>query len=348
MTNIYRCPTCGAPVEFDGAAGKMSCDYCGNEFDVSQINEQYSKYENVVEVEEPIAKEYCSFDGYRCDSCGAEVATDDYTTATFCSFCGSPTLIRARLSGVLKPELVIPFRIERKQAEEAYKKWTGKGLITPSGFRKKSTIEKITGMYVPFWLYDYDVEAYVRATATRTSRDRRGDTVHVHTMHYNIGRNVAAQYDMIPADASEKMDDKAMDLLEPFDYGEIRPFEMPYLAGYFAEKYTYTADEMKGRVENRIRDYIYAEARSTIVGYGSVNIIGSNINMKRRRAAYTLMPVWVLNYKYNGKVYSFHMNGQTGRIVGKPPKSFAKIAALFCGVTAFSAGIFALLGGLFG
>ena len=149
-------------------------------------------------------------------------------------------------------------------------------------------------------------------------------------------------------DASEKMDDKTMDLLEPFDYGEIKPFEMPYLSGFFAEKYTYTAEEMKDRVENRIKDYINGEARNTIVGYSSVNITGSNINMKRKRAAYTLMPVWVLNYKYKGKVYSFNMNGQTGRVVGKPPKSFAKIAGLFCGVTACSAGIFALLGGLFG
>ena len=347
MTNVYKCPACGAPIEFDGATGKMTCDYCESSFDVSQVDEQY-KNVDVVQSEEPIQKEYCDFDGYKCDSCGAEVATDEYTAATFCSFCGSPTLIRARLAGMLKPELVIPFKVQREEAVEAYKKWTGKGIITPSGFRKKTTIEKITGMYVPFWLYDYDVNAHVRAVGTRTRRSKMGDTVHVHTEHYNIGRNVCAQYEMIPADASEKMDDEAMDLLEPFDYNEIRPFEMPYLSGYMAERYTYTADEMKGRVENRIREYIYGEARNTIVGYDSVNIIGSNINMARKRAAYTLMPVWVLNYKYNGKMYSFNMNGQTGRIVGKPPKSIAKIAMLFCGITASCAGLFALLGGLFG
>lgn len=348
MTNVYKCPSCGAPIEFKGATGKMTCEYCESSFDVSQVSEQYKNYEDVVHNEEKVEKEYCDFDGYRCDSCGAEVATDEYTAATFCSFCGSPTLIRARLAGMLKPELVIPFKIEREQAVEAYKKWTGKGIITPSSFRKKSTIEKITGMYVPFWLYDYDVDAHIRAVGTRTSRTRTGDTVHVRTEHYNIGRNVTAKYEMVPADASEKMNDTAMDMLEPFDYKEIVPFEMPYLSGYMAEKYTYTADEMKGRVENRIREYIYDEARNTIVGYHTVNITGSNINMSRKRAAYTLMPVWVLNYKYNGKMYSFNMNGQTGRVVGTPPKSIAKIAMLFCGITASCAGIFALLGGLFG
>ena len=348
MTNIYKCPSCGAPIEFDSKEGKMSCNYCGSSFDVSQIDEQYKKYEDTIVDETEIDKEYCEFDGYRCGNCGAEVATDETTTATFCSFCGSPTLIRNRLGGALKPHYVIPFKIEKKEAVEAYKKWTGKGIITPSCFRKKSTIEKITGLYVPFWIYDYDVDAYVRAVGTRKSRDRRGDTIYEHTAHYSIGRNVSASYEMVPADASEKMDDKTMDLLEPFDYSEMKPFEMPYLSGYFADKYSYSMEEMKNRVETRVRNYIFEEARKTIVGYSTVQMLGSNMNLKRKKAYYTLMPVWVLNYEYKGKKYFFNMNGQTGRIVGKPPKSFAKIAALFCGVTAASAGIFALLGGLLG
>ena len=348
VTNIYKCPACGAPIEFDSESGKMSCDYCASSFDVSQIDTQYKKYENKVYDETPVEKEYCSFDGYMCNSCGAEVATDENTAATFCSFCGSPTLIRGRLTGALKPELVIPFKIKKEEAVAAYKKWTGKGIITPSCFRKESTIQKITGMYVPFWLYDYDAQGYVTATGTRTSKSRSGDTVTVRTAHYQIGRNVESKYELIPADASEKMDDKTMDLLEPFNYDELRPFEMPYLSGYFAEKYTYKAEDMKNRIENRVRDYVNDEARSTMIGYQTLNILSSNLNLTRKRASYALMPVWILNYQYKGKNYSFNMNGQTGRIVGKLPKSMAKIAALFSGVTAASALIFALLGGLFG
>ena len=88
MTNIYKCPSCGAPIEFDSKEGKMSCNYCGSSFDVSQIDEQYKKYEDTIVDETEIDKEYCEFDGYRCGNCGAEVATDETTTATFCSFCG--------------------------------------------------------------------------------------------------------------------------------------------------------------------------------------------------------------------------------------------------------------------
>ena len=348
MAETYKCPGCGAPITFDGAAGMMVCEYCETQIDVSamdRINDMYS--ENVVD-ETPVEKEYCSFDGYKCESCGAEIVTDETTSATFCSFCGSPAMIKGRLSGALKPQKVIPFKIQKDAAVAAYKKWAGKGLVTPSGFRKQSTIEKITGIYVPFWLYDYGADAHVNAKATKRRRDRRGDTIYEHTDHFNVGRHVQAEFDRIPADASEKMDDKTMDLLEPYNYSELTDFQMPYLSGFQSEKFTYDANQLASRAESRVRQYIVDEARGTMTGYSSVNIIMANVKLNRHNAAYTLMPVWILNYKYKGKMHTFAMNGQTGKVVGKLPKSFAKIAAWFGGIFAGVSGILMLLGGLLG
>ena len=348
MAETYKCPGCGAPITFDGTSGKMACEYCETQIDVSamdKINDMYS--ENVVD-ETPVEKEYCSFDGYKCESCGAEIVTDEHTSATFCSFCGSPAMIKGRLSGALKPQKVIPFKIQRDAAVTAYKKWAGKGLVTPSGFRKESTIEKITGIYVPFWLYDYGADAHVSAHAKKRRTDRRGDTIYEHTDHFNVGRHVKADFDKIPADASEKMDDRTMDLLEPYNYSELTDFQMPYLSGYQSEKFTYDATQLAHRAEQRVRQYIIDEARGTINGYSSVNIVSANVKLNRRNAAYTLMPVWLLNYNYKGKMHTFAMNGQTGKVVGKLPKSFGKIAAWFGGIFASVSAILFLLGGLFG
>lgn len=348
MAETYKCPGCGAPITFDGTTGTMACEYCETQVDVStmdKINDVYS--EDVID-ETPEEKEYCSFDGYKCNSCGAEIVTDEYTSATFCSFCGSPAMIKGRLSGALKPQKVIPFKIQREAAVEAYKKWAGKGLVTPSGFRKESTIEKITGIYVPFWLYDYGAEAHVNAYAKKRRTDRRGDTVYEHTDHFNVGRHVKADFDKIPADASEKMDDKTMDLLEPYNYSDLTDFQMPYLSGYQSEKFTYDAAQLAPRAEQRVRQYILDETRATITGYSSVNIVSSGVKLNRRNASYTLMPVWILNYNYKGKMHTFAMNGQTGKVVGKLPKSFGKIAAWFGGIWAGVAGILMLLGGLLG
>lgn len=348
MVKTYKCPACGAPIEFDGQAGKMVCQYCQTEVEVSEMNQASNLYDEDVVDETPEDKEYCSFDGYKCDSCGAEIVTDEHTSATFCSFCGSPAMIKGRLSGALKPQMVIPFRIQKDGAVAAYKKWTGKGLITPSGFRKQSTIEKITGMYVPFWLYDYNADAHVQAHCTKKRRDRRGDTVYEHTDHFQVGRHVRADFDKIPTDASEKMDDRTMDLLEPYNYGELTAFQMPYLSGYQSEKFSYDSNQLASRAEARVRQYIMTEARGTINGYATVNVVSQNVKMTRRRASYTLLPVWILNYTYRGKMYTFAMNGQTGKIVGKLPKSFGKMAAWFGGIFAGAFGILMLLGGLLG
>ena len=347
MVKTYKCPSCGAPITFDGTTGKLTCEYCETQVDVSAMDDVNDNYDDSV-VEEKVEREYCDFDGYKCESCGAEIVTDEYTTATFCSFCGSPSMIKGRLAGAMKPELVIPFKIAKEQAVQAYKKWTGTGLVTPSGFKKQSTIEKITGIYVPFWLYDYGTDAHVNAIAKRHRTERRGDTIYNHTMHYNVGRHVSAEFDRIPADASQKMDDKTMDLLEPYNYGELKEFQMPYLSGYQSEKYSYDAAQMAPRVENRVKEYIVAEARNTIKGYSSVNVVGANVKLNRRKSAYTLMPVWILNYKYKNKMYTFAMNGQTGKVVGKLPKSVGKIAAWFGGIFVGVFSILMMLGGLFG
>ena len=180
------------------------------------------------------------------------------------------------------------------------------------------------------------------------TRYRKGDTIYTHTDHFNVGRHVKAEFARIPADASEKMDDRMMDLLEPYNYSDLTDFKIPYLSGYQSERYTYDANQLAPRVENRVRQYIIDEARRTINGYSSVTITSSNVKLSRHNALYTLMPVWILNYNYKGKMHTFAMNGQTGKVVGEIPKSFGKIAAWFGGILASVSGILMLLGGLFG
>jgi hypothetical protein len=60
------------------------------------------------------------------------------------------------------------------------------------------------------------------------------------------------------------------------------------------------------------------------------------------------MPVWVVCYDYKQAEHIFMMNGQTGKIVGKPPLSMGKIAAWFTGISVGCFIIFQLLTLLFG
>ncbi|MBP3339593.1 MAG: hypothetical protein J6L69_09350 [Lachnospiraceae bacterium] len=341
MVNICKCPNCDAPIEFNSELQKMTCEYCGNIMTVEEAESQLENYNVKFEDKTENVDEMVDMDVYTCNTCGAEVLTDEHTSATFCSYCGNPTLIKNRFEGVLAPGYVIPFKIDKKQAQQAYKNWINAGgYFTPKEFKSEAMLEKITGMYAPFWVYDYNGDAKIHATATKVKTTREGSYMCTYTSYYDIAREFGIAYNKIPADASEKLADNTMDLLEPFNYDEMVPFKMPYISGFYADKYSYDSGQMASRVENRIEDYIMTAARNTIKGYNSVNISHKNIVMTKEKADYVLFPIWIMSYKYNGKIHTFTMNGQTGKIVAERPKSKKLMFRWFVGIFA---GVFAAL-----
>ncbi|MTD30613.1 TFIIB-type zinc ribbon-containing protein [Planomicrobium sp. YIM 101495] len=324
MVIHYECPNCGSDMAFDAETGKLSCPSCGRQDDIETFPE--SNIERKFDPDE--AKEY------HCENCGAVILTEAETTATHCSFCGAPVVLADRLSGDLAPALVIPFSIGKEEAVVAFRKWTKNGRLTPRGFMNGDRIKKMTGMYVPFWLYDIDGTADVSALATKVRTYTRGDTIYTETDFYDVRREIDLSYLKVPADASEKMDDELMDKLEPYDYGNLKEFKMPYLAGYLAEKYDYDDKALFSRVQSKVVPYIDAYIHRTISGYSTVSYTNKQIDAGSRSVYYTLLPVWMVYYDFENTEHTFAMNGQTGKVVGKPPISGGKVALWFAGIAA--------------
>ena len=138
-------------------------------------------------------------------------------------------------------------------------------------------------------------------------------------------RDVDLNFLKVPADASKKMDDKVMDLLEPYDYSQLRDFNTPYLSGYLAEKYNYTDEEMFPRVQKRAADDTMSYIKSTLREYSSVKYKNQKISIWPKDVHYALLPVWMLCFDYENTERNFIMNGQTGKIIGKPPISKGKV-----------------------
>ncbi|WP_027437158.1 hypothetical protein [Lachnospira multipara] len=335
----YKCPNCGAAMSFDSATQKLACASCGTNIDVVD----YDKYIKELESEyndnnnEEFSSDAGEYDGdssenmkvFHCQSCGAKLVTDKFTSATFCSYCGNPNLVEERLDGEFSPDYVIPFKINKDAAVTAYKDWLKKGILTPRSLARNSVVEKISGIYVPFWLYDYSANSKMNALANRVRVVRRGDYEYTYTDHYRIYRDVSANFDKIPADASEKMPDERMDKLEPFNYQELVEFKKGYLQGYLSEKYNYNAEEIEDRTKSRAKESITNITRGTIKGYTSVVVNGNDVSVSDLKNTYALLPVWMLNFKYNDKNYSFYINGQTGKIVADRPVSIKRGIVFF-------------------
>ncbi len=355
----YKCPACTGPLHFVGASGKLECDYCGSRYDVAEIEKLYAdkdaKAETAFREAEAKAGEELGWDtsemqadwgadgagmrAYNCPSCGAQLLCDATTAATSCPYCGNNTIVPGQFGGTLKPDLVLPFKLDKKAAVAALKKHYSKKLLLPRAFSEGNHLEEVKGLYVPFWLFDAKAEADCRFEATRSHTHREGDYRVTVTEHYDVRRSGSMEFARVPADGSQKMPDDYMDSIEPFDYSELKPFSTAYLPGYLADKYDVSAEESMPRADARCRNSAQDVLRRDVVGYETVTPVAANIRLRRGKVRYALLPVWTLHTKWNGKDYLFMMNGQTGKMVGDLPVSKAKFWGLTAALSAVFSGL---------
>ena len=342
----YKCPACSGALEFDAKTQKMLCPYCGSSFDVSVLQDTADAQWQSADTEQWDAAENMSV--FHCDSCGGEIVGDDTTAATSCPYCGNPVTMTGRLSGENKPELVLPFKLEKKAVQEQLKAYLNKKRFAPSAFRRENKIEEIRGLYVPVWLYDADVHANARFEGTTERKWTQGDTEYTETSYYDIYRSGDMTFADIPVDGSTKMPQDLLESLEPFDVSQAVSFQTAYLAGYLADKYDISMEPGAERADERIRKSAVDALRGTVHNYDNVHENHSDVTRTRSVAKYVLYPVWLLNTVYRGEKYTFAMNGQSGKFIGNLPVDGGKIAGLFSAVTVGAGAILFLLGKLFG
>ena len=263
-------------------------------------------------------------DSASCVNCGAPVEVGTYNSTAVCEHCGCHMIFESRIEGEYKPHLIMPFKIGKEKVKQIMISHFGKNLFLPGDFLGRAQLDKIQGIYVPFWMYDYDVKYDYKGVGKKVRKWTIGNTEYTETSIYDINRSIGIDFDMIPVDASVAMEDGVMDLMEPYVYSAIEEFECKYMSGFDAEVYNYTAEQMQVRALGKVNKYSEMIMAETITGYTSVQPTGKNIQPNLVAENYALLPVWLYRYNYNGKNYDFYINGQTGKVVGNPPISKAK------------------------
>lgn len=310
----YKCPNCAGAMEFDATLQQLKCPYCDTAMSVEEYESKYQKEEKTEKIEEDTG-----YKVYVCKSCGGEIITDETTGATGCPFCGNNIVVEAAFDGNFKPDYIIPFKIEKRVAKDGFREHLKGKKFVPNSFKQESFIDEIKGVYVPFWLFS--TRAYVDAKyeGTRDTVYTRGEYRVTETKHYDLIRQGSINYESVPADGSKKMDDDMMQAIEPFNFSEHVDFKKAYLAGYLAERYDVEAKDVEGIVEGRIENSAKDLVRNTISGYSSVTARKNDVTLEDEKIKYALFPVWMLNVKWNGDIYAFAMNGQTGKFIGDIP-----------------------------
>ena len=351
-----ECPCCGGTLQFDSHSQDIVCPYCDSHFSVDDLkaytDDLATDKEDDAAWDESTVQAYTNQEMkgmkiYSCQSCGGEIIVDETTTSTSCPYCGNNLLVSKQLSGDLKPNVVIPFKNDKENVLTSLKSFFKKKPLLPRTFSRDNVVEEVKPLYVPFWLFDADVEGKVRFKGEITKRWSDANYDYKEIKYYSLVRGGDIAFDHVPVDGSQKMEDKLMESIEPYNFEEAVDFNAGYLAGYAADRYDVDKDVTFNRATERFRDGTIQAFRGDIKGYENVTVDDSNIQLSNTKTTYALYPVWILNTKWKDKNYRFAVNGQTSKVAGDLPVSPAKFmmfwGIFFLGITAVIFAIGALM-----
>ena len=318
---IFKCKNCGGNTVYSPERLKMYCPYCEG------IETEEKKTEG---------QSLCN-----CINCGGQLHINDFTSASQCPYCDNYIIFDERVSGVYEPHLIIPFKFGKEQVKKMLRDKFKSCIFAPDDFLSDAKLSAMTGMYVPFWMYDMHSHGHFEGQGKKIRTWVSGNKEYTETSVYRIVRDMEADFSKLPVDASEALPDSTMDLMEPYDYRTLEKFREEYMSGFFSERYNADDNAFEDRAKTKAYHDTDAMIRNSIGGYsGSISTTVNQIFLSRTGTNYALLPVWIYNYKYKNEDYRFHINGQTGKIVGKVPVSVKKVWGY--GITVFAT-LFAIL-----
>ncbi len=351
MVGTFACTSCGADLKYQPGTKHLTCEYCGAENDIPQIegevkeldfNEYLSKK---AESEDSVTESYV-----KCQNCGASSTLEPDVTSAFCPYCSTPLIVeQAQNETLIQPKSLLPFKIDKVKAKEQFKTWINKLWFAPGDLKKAVLhFDHFKGVYVPYWTYDTDTYTqyigqrgdhyYVTESYTTTEN---GQTV-TKTREVQKTRwtpasgNVHKLFDDILVAATKALPQKYIYKLEPWDLENLIPYDKSYLSGFISEKYQIDLGEgfevAKGIADPEIRRLIRSD-----IGGDEQRIISMNTDYRDITFKHLLLPIFVSAYKFKDKLYQFLVNGRTGEVQGQRPYSWLKITFAVLGAAALIA-----------
>lgn len=300
----FQCKNCGGNMVFSPKKQLMYCPYCeGENCEEQKGNDSLTS----------------------CHSCGGALEPDEFTSSMQCPFCGNYIIFDKRVSGEYRPNKVIPFKLSKEDAVGVLEEEFEDRLFTPSSFLSEKTLVDMKGYYVPFFMYDYHVNGKYVCDATRSRSWREGNYECTETSYYKLYREMKADYEDVPVDASLLMFDDTMDMLEPFDYELLTEFDPRVMSGFLGEIYNMSSAELAQRAENKISKSAGKIVRDSLKDYSLSKPEVDTLTMTCKETEYALLPVWKYTYFHGGRMYEFFVNGQSGKVIGKTPISKKKV-----------------------
>jgi len=330
-TQVFYCEGCGGVMEFDIPRQTFRCPNCGREEALSPEDNLVEEHDYLAFLQHPDDDVWVnSTQVLRCENCGAQIVVQKNATTAFCGYCGSPHVLPVLQEAGIRPEGIVPFQVDKNKAGELFRKWIRSKWFAPNSLKNLYQQDKMQPNYLPYWTYDADTAAHYTGRGGKVYYVTVGSGKDRHTERrvrwYPVSGDISHFFDdvLVSATADE---DVLRRKNEGFATKNCLPFDLAYLSGYQAEKYTLGVEQGFARAQEIIRDELTALARAQILErYDEAAVSSLQERYFNVKFKHLLLPMWMSGYQYGGKIYRFLINGQTGRVTGQYPKSKWKVA----------------------
>ena len=338
-TEQHACGQCGAKLDFAPGTSALKCPYCGFESQIAKSEVQVAELDYRTYFEKASEeKSTQEMQRVKCEKCGAETTASENTAAGLCPFCGANMVFSQRVSRLIKPEALLPFKISQKEAFDKFRGWIRKLWFAPGSLKQYArTDNKLSGIYIPFWTYDSDTTTAYRGergdyyyttetyTATENGRSVTRTRRVRHTRWTPAGGTVWNTFDDILILAGRSLPTQYADRLEPWDLANLVPYADEYLSGFRAESYQVSLPEGFESAKGIMASGIESSIRQDIGG-DEQRIHGTQTQYADITFKHILLPVWLTAYRFREKIFRILINARTGEVQGERPFSAWKIA----------------------
>jgi hypothetical protein len=337
----HACAACGAQAEWDPARRSLVCSFCGTvapfSVDESGAIVEVDLVKALRELPDEARGWLADRRSVQCQSCKAVSVFDPARVGQNCDFCGSPKLVAyEEIKAPIRPQSLLPFKVSEPQVREQIRGWYAGKWLAPDSLRRRALVDRIHGIYIPYWTFDarvvcpWEAEAGHYYYTTESYRDNQGrqQTRQVRHVRWEpASGEVRHFFDDEPVPGTHGVSERLLMQVEPFPTAELVPYDTAFLSGFVVEHYQVVLFEAAQHSQVQMKRKLYEMCAREVPGDTHRNL-EIHPTFSGETFKHVLVPVWLLTYTYGSRPWQVVVNGYTGRMAGEYPKSWWKIALL--------------------
>jgi predicted Zn-ribbon and HTH transcriptional regulator len=315
----FTCPQCGGRMAYLADKRSLVCDYCGN-----RLHEFQAIQQGALLSEQDFTAALATAKGHRwelpvertlkCEGCGATFAIPPLQVSGKCPFCGSAHVITANTGELIEPEGMLPFQFDVDTASGRIRHWLDTLKFRPSDLDERSAIAQPRKVFLPFWTFD------LGGTMNWNAQVEEGygnDKVWVPRSGVYL-----VYHDDLLVPATRAVPNDVLNDLIDYDTKALVAFSADLLSDTAAEVYQVPLVDASLVARQRALHIGRAYVQSNdLAGENYRDFLMNSGGMIIESYKLVLLPVWITRYRYKNEAYLVAVNGQSGKVAGRVPRS---------------------------